>query len=64
MSFQHDAHVAHQADEYIEMDTLEKLLKLYTDAFIQLGQADQLGWECDKGHGERKELVGVAQPIR
>lgn len=43
MSFQHDAHVAHQADEYIEMHTLEDLLKLYTDAFIQLGQADQLG---------------------
>lgn len=42
MNFQHDAHVAHQADEYIEMDTLEALLKLYTDAFIQLGQADQL----------------------
>ena len=43
MNFQHDKHVAHQADEFIEMATLEDLLKLYTDAFMQLGQADQLG---------------------
>lgn len=43
MNFQSDKHVAHQADEYIEMHTLEDLLKLYTDVFIQLGQSDQLG---------------------
>lgn len=42
MGFENDVHVAHQADEYIEMDTLVDLLELYTDAFIQLGQANQL----------------------
>jgi succinyl-diaminopimelate desuccinylase len=42
MNFQDDVHVAHQANEYIELTTLTDLLQLFTDAFIRLGQADTL----------------------
>lgn len=41
-TFQSDEYVAHQANEYIKMDSLVPLLTLYTEVFIQLGQADKL----------------------
>lgn len=41
-NFQQDPEVAHQADEYVEIDSLIPLLKLYTESLIKLGQAKEL----------------------
>lgn len=41
-NFETDPHVAHQADEFIALDTLPELLKLYTEVIIALGQAEEL----------------------
>lgn len=41
-TFETDPHVAHQADEFVRMDTLPALLKLYTEAIIKLAQAEDI----------------------
>jgi len=41
-NFETDPHVAHQADEFIALDTLPELLQLYTEVIIALGTAENL----------------------
>lgn len=41
-NFQEDPELAHQADEYVAIDTLIPLLRLYTESMIKLGQAKEL----------------------